>query len=615
MRHVKSSPFVRPLLCSIERPLAIDFDTMGDLLNNRYRLLRLLATGGMGEVFLARQEGPGGFAKTVVVKRILRHLAREQSFVDLFLNEARLAAQLQHPNVAQVFALEKDGSSWFIAMEYVHGRSLRAIIDACTQRGVRMPQRVAVRLASQALQALHFAHELKDERGRTLGVLHRDVTPENLLVSFTGIAKLVDFGIAKAMTGTSARVGLPKGKVAYMAPELTVPGAAIDRRADVYGAGVLLHEALTGERPAHLPKTVDELDLPPKPYVEREEIPLSLNRVLAKAMANSQQERWPSAEMMSEALEVWLSNDGVFHASEVADFMRQLFGTQAVEFNPSAVHFDAVPLPVDSSGVFPSPMAQVDDAKSKVPMGTTPLADSAELPTVVTHFFEDGEGLAKPAAVVRTSTPGPALMPAAQVSAPSSPSSTEVSVVQVSKSRRPAVIPVVLLAFVLLVAVGWVLLGQKTRPTVAAEKPRAAAGVATPTAVVPVVAAPKPVPVEPVVAAVEPPAVVETEPKIVPPVAPVPDKPAVDREPPAPKVVAAPKRLKMGRVSVRVNPWAEVIWSGKSYGVTPLAPFELPAGATTLTLKNSELGVTKRVPVRVLAGTMVTVKADLFESQ
>ncbi len=583
---------------------------MGDLLNNRYRLLRLLATGGMGEVFLARQEGPGGFAKTVVVKRILRHLAREQSFVDLFLNEARLAAQLQHPNVAQVFALEKDGASWFIAMEYVHGRSLRAIIDACTQRGVRMPQRVAVRLASQALQALHFAHELKDERGRTLGVLHRDVTPENLLVSFTGIAKLVDFGIAKAMTGTSARVGLPKGKVAYMAPELTVPGAAIDRRADVYGAGVLLHEALTGERPAHVPKNVDELDLPPKPYVEREEMPLSLNRVLAKAMANSQQERWPSAEMMSEALEVWLSNDGVFHASEVADFMRQLFGTQAVEFNPSAVHFDAVPLPVDSSGVFQSPMVPVDDAKSKVPMGTTPLADSAEMPTVVTHFFEDNEVLAKPVTPARTPTAAAALVPAPKVSAPAFPSGARVSAVQVSKSRKPVVVPVVLLAGVLLAAAGWVLL-RPQQPSAPAERMRPPAPIEAPVLVKPVETAAKPVHLEPVVPAVQPPAVVEAEPKPVPPVA---DKPAVDKEPPAPKVVAAPKRPKMGRVSVRVNPWAEVICSGKSYGVTPLAPFDLPVGVNTLILKNSELGVTKRVPVRVLPGTMVTVKADLFES-
>ena len=144
----------------------------------RYRLIKLLATGGMGEVFLARQEGPAGFTKTVVVKRILRHLASDQNFIDLFLNEARLAAQLQHPHITQVFGLENEGNTWFISMEYVHGRSLRDIISAARQQGLKVPPRIAARLASQALQGLHFAHELTDAQGSPLGILHRDVSPE-----------------------------------------------------------------------------------------------------------------------------------------------------------------------------------------------------------------------------------------------------------------------------------------------------------------------------------------------------------------------------------------------------------------------------------------------------
>ncbi|MBL8932953.1 MAG: protein kinase, partial [Archangium sp.] len=130
----------------------------------RYRLLSLIATGGMGEVFLARQEGPAGFSKTVVIKRILRHLARDQGFIDLFLNEAQLAAQLQHPSITQVFGLEREGDTWFIAMEYVPGRSLRALIDTCREKKLHVPAPIAVRLISQVLQGLEFAHELKDER-------------------------------------------------------------------------------------------------------------------------------------------------------------------------------------------------------------------------------------------------------------------------------------------------------------------------------------------------------------------------------------------------------------------------------------------------------------------
>src|SRR3954470_22150211 len=131
----------------------------------KYRLLQLLATGGMGEVFLARQDGPAGFSKTVVLKRILRHLATDQSFVDMFVNEARLAGQLQHPNIVQIFELAHEGDDWFIAMEYVHGRSLHSCVEQAARTGARADPRIAARICAQALQGLHFAHQLKDEKG------------------------------------------------------------------------------------------------------------------------------------------------------------------------------------------------------------------------------------------------------------------------------------------------------------------------------------------------------------------------------------------------------------------------------------------------------------------
>lgn len=304
----------------------------------RYRLVRLLATGGMGEVFLARQEGPGGFAKMVVVKRILRHLANDQGFIDLFLNEARLAAQLQHPHIAQVFGLEREANEWFIAMEYVHGRSLRDVLETAAKRGRRVPVAIAVRLASQALQGLHAAHELTDEHGRPLGILHRDVTPENLLLSYSGLIKLVDFGIARAMTGAVTRVGRPKGKVSYMAPELTVRGAAVDRRADVYAVGVVLYELLTGALPACVPERSEDLSAPRPPWVNHPDLPAPLNALLKRALAPDPNDRFSSAHELSAALEAWLTTSGTpVLPADVATWLVELYGKDVVEANPAVV--------------------------------------------------------------------------------------------------------------------------------------------------------------------------------------------------------------------------------------------------------------------------------------
>lgn len=304
----------------------------------RYRLMKLLATGGMGEVFLALQEGPANFSKTVVIKRILRHLASDQNFIDLFLNEAKLAAQLQHPNIAQVFGLEHEDSSWFIAMEYVHGRSLRDVINAAREKGLKIPPRIAGRLASQALQALHFAHELTDSRGKPLGILHRDVSPENVLVSFSGDVKLVDFGLAKAMSGAKATVGRPRGKLAYMAPELTVPGAEIDRRADIYAMGVLLVEAVTLAVPANTPTSVEAAQLPRRSWDPDPAIPPGLAAVIARALAIETRHRFETAAQMAEALEAWLAASAqAVVPNDVSVFLEALFGMEAVDFNPGVM--------------------------------------------------------------------------------------------------------------------------------------------------------------------------------------------------------------------------------------------------------------------------------------
>ncbi|MBK7857994.1 MAG: serine/threonine protein kinase [Archangiaceae bacterium] len=277
----------------------------------KYRLLQLLATGGMGEVFLARQDGPAGFSKTVVIKRILRHLATDQSFVDMFVNEARLAGQLQHPNIVQIFELGHEGDDWFIAMEYVHGRSLHAIVEQDAKTGARPDPRIAARVCAQALQGLQFAHQLKDERGNPLGILHRDVSPDNVLVSFSGGVKLVDFGIAKAMNASQVtRAGTLKGKFGYMAPEQFNSNAALDARTDLYAMGVTLHELLFNERPPCVPDTADEARKPRLGFTRRHELHASLNDVLERALYPNPKDRFGSAEEMAHALEAFITMTG-----------------------------------------------------------------------------------------------------------------------------------------------------------------------------------------------------------------------------------------------------------------------------------------------------------------
>ncbi len=507
----------------------------------RYRLLKLLATGGMGEVFLARQEGPAGFTKTVVIKRILRHLASDQNFIDLFLNEARLAAQLQHPHIAQVFGLENEGNAWFIAMEYVHGRSLRDIIAAAKQQGLKVPPRIAARLASQALQGLHFAHELTDGRGRSLGILHRDVSPENLLVAFSGAVKLVDFGIAKAMTGAVARVGRPKGKLSYMPPELTVAGAEVDRRSDVYAMGVVLYEALTLEQPPNTPKTLEEAQGPRAPYVANPSLPKGLNDILARALSPSVEGRYNTAAAMSEALEAWIVTSAqTVVPGDVVGFLEALFGSTAMDANAGVVIDDGL---LGTTGVLPvkRPGTQPLSMPSLQPIRSDPMP-VLERPQTLWAPIAIGSGTA------------------------------------------------LLLGFILLLSL-W-----PRAPQVIVEAPRV----------------PQPPVDQQQGAEVVIPAEIEFE---QPPVDEGVDAGAAEvvRAPPKPPRPPIRRPPKMGKVTVRVNPWAQVSYGGKNLGTTPLPAIEVPSGTATFVLKNDQLGVTKKVSVKVPPGGSVVLKADLFK--
>ncbi|HSC87718.1 MAG TPA: serine/threonine-protein kinase [Polyangiaceae bacterium] len=214
---------------------------------NQYRVIAQLGRGGMSDVYLAASYGTGGFAKLLVLKVLGPQLAREPQFLAMFRDEARLAARLNHPNVVQTYEVGESGGRHFIAMEYLEGQSLNRIVERLGPSG-RVTPALALRVVIDALGGLHYAHELHDYSGAPLGVVHRDITPQNLFVTYEGQTKVVDFGIAKATDSTTeTTVGTVKGKVAYMAPE-QARGEIVDRRADVFSMGVVLWELLSGRR-------------------------------------------------------------------------------------------------------------------------------------------------------------------------------------------------------------------------------------------------------------------------------------------------------------------------------------------------------------------------------
>jgi serine/threonine-protein kinase len=276
-----------------------------------YELIERLATGGMAEIFRARQIGLEGFEKELVIKRILPHLAREPQFIKMFLDEARIAARLNHPNITQIYNLGAQGGTYFIAMEYVDGMDLREIWRLCEARGEPMPAQHACRIILECAAALQHAHAKTNKQGKPLGIVHRDVSPQNILVSRSGDIKVVDFGIAKAAdSSVHTRAGVLKGKFAYMAPEQAA-GGRIDRRIDIFALGVVLHELLTGHRLFKRDSDVSTLTAVGQCHVDppsdvADGVDDALDDIVLKALAKKPSTRYQQAEELQLELEGWL---------------------------------------------------------------------------------------------------------------------------------------------------------------------------------------------------------------------------------------------------------------------------------------------------------------------
>lgn len=279
----------------------------------RYELLLPIAQGGMATVWAARQKGSRGFQKTVAIKTMLPTLSEDEQFEKMFLDEAALAAKIHHPNVAEILDLGEQDEIIYLVMEWVDGEALSVIQKSARKNQTQLPQRIAVRIVMQACAGLHAAHELKDENDVPLELVHRDVSPQNILVTYDGIVKLVDFGVAKAVgrAGGETTAGQLKGKVPYMSPE-QARGLRVDRRTDVFAVGVMLWEAIVGRR---MWKGVPDMGVIhglmqgelPSLRAAVPDVPADLEAIVARALARDPEARFATAADMQHAIEAHIA--------------------------------------------------------------------------------------------------------------------------------------------------------------------------------------------------------------------------------------------------------------------------------------------------------------------
>lgn len=303
----------------------------------KYRLIGMMNSGGMAELFLALQAGLEGFTKVVALKRVLPHLATSQSFIEMFLDEARLAARLDHANIVRIYDFGEANGRYYLAMEYLPGEDVARVVAQARKTGQRIPVDIAASIISGAAAGLHFAHELTGEDGEPLGLVHRDATPSNIIVTYYGAVKMVDFGVAKTEGKLhQTTVGQVKGKMSYLAPE-QVQGDNIDRRADVFCLGIVLWEMLTGRKLFSRDSPVAAVnavlnDQPPAPSMLRPDVPPDLDAIVLKALAKRPEDRFQSAAELEDAIDGYFSlRSSRPTAKHLAAFLEGLFGKERAD--------------------------------------------------------------------------------------------------------------------------------------------------------------------------------------------------------------------------------------------------------------------------------------------
>ncbi|MBL8917594.1 MAG: protein kinase [Myxococcaceae bacterium] len=346
----------------------------------KYLLLERLNVGGMAEVFTAKAFGVEGFERILAIKKILPTMAEDEEFITMFIDEARISVQLNHANVVHIHELGKHDDAYYIAMEYVSGKDLRALLERFRRRREIMPTAMAVFVASKMCEGLDYAHRKKDARGQELHIIHRDVSPQNILISYEGEVKIIDFGIAKAANRSQkTQAGILKGKFGYMSPE-QVRGQPIDRRSDIFAVGVTLYEMLTGEK-----LFVGESDFSTLEKVRNAEVPLprqfnpnipaGLEKVVLKSLAREVEDRYQwSSDLQEDLMRFLLAGDAIYSAKHLSAYMKEAFAEDLYREAEKMERYASVTRPEDleASGITAAPKKKAAPAPAPPPPAPAP---------------------------------------------------------------------------------------------------------------------------------------------------------------------------------------------------------------------------------------------------
>jgi serine/threonine protein kinase len=394
---------------------------------NQYQILAKLAVGGMAEIFLARGASVAGVERYCVLKRILRERASDAQLVQMFVDEARLAAQLQHPNIASVYDVGILGDSYFFTMEYVHGETIRSLLHRAEELRRPVPLACVLTIIAGAAAGLHHAHERNANDGRPLGIVHRDISPSNLMVSFEGNVKVVDFGVATAADrAVETRSGTVKGKISYLSPE-QCRGTRVDRRSDLFSLGIVMWEMLTGTRLYRRASDFENMtaivhETPALPSSLRREIPRAIDSMVLRLLAKSVGDRFQTAAEVVEAIEDASMRAGtILSTSAVSRLVRDLFGVRAepwLELDPDTLPADAETLLIPNLRGLGAVNAGEAEPVSMLDLSSSSMAiETAEI-LASDHAVAPQDGVAAPAAAPLTAASSGAAPAAAAPSPP-----------------------------------------------------------------------------------------------------------------------------------------------------------------------------------------------------
>ncbi len=389
----------------------------------RYVVLRHLASGGMADVLLGRADGIEGFERHIIIKRIRAEHAKDQHFIQMFLDEARVAATLHHQNVVQVYDIGEDHGEYFLAMEYIHGEDLRTMLSAVSKSRANMPLGYVAAIVSSAAAGLHYAHERRGTDKKPLHIVHRDVSPSNIIIGYDGAVKVLDFGIAKAaMRKVETQSGNLKGKVSYMSPEQCKGEATIDRRSDIYSLGVVLYELATTTRLFKGDSDYLIMDAivngkVPLPRVKRPDLPNELATIIMRALSVEPARRYQTADELRIALDQFAVKANLTAStSALAGYMTKMFGdkpepwldnaaTSAVDLpaiDPSAPPFGGADGRAHGPAIDPTAATGVHTSWTEIPRDEAATAVDAEAEPAKT--ITDGKRRRKSAPAIELGT-------------------------------------------------------------------------------------------------------------------------------------------------------------------------------------------------------------------